>query len=350
MAALFLSAPLALAAPKLAVVEVSSPPTMVGLSAQVTQSVILNAQAQGFSVALPDEVREHVGPNNYDELRTCAGKLACVSSSIRGMAVDRVVLGTLGRNERHYLLRLWLIDLKRLAVVAEVDRSILIASRRLSREIEEAVPRLLKGQSEAKGTLELTTNVRGAEVMINGLPIGLAPLKIDLKPGKHEVIVQKDKYLSVTRLVSIEASGYTKEEVRLLLIPGETPDEETPELVKQAPDQGGRVLPWLKWVAGGVSVAAAGTGVALGLHAKAVEQELLDAYYPARDLYGGTRAQAIEARNSALAANILFGVAVGAAAAGVGFWLLLPMKEAPKVSVTPVAAPGAGGIRLEGSF
>ena len=57
----------------------------------------------------------------------------------------------------------------------------------------------------------------------------------------------------------------------------------------------------------------AGVGAVFGLSARRTEEELKLGYDPGRDVYAGSRREAVSGRQSALIANILYGVA-GAAA------------------------------------
>ena len=62
-----------------------------------------------------------------------------------------------------------------------------------------AIPRLLRGEREAVGTLKLTANVKGATVTIDGEPFGVTPLSIALKPASTRSKLEKKSYLSVSR-------------------------------------------------------------------------------------------------------------------------------------------------------
>lgn len=354
MAALLVTALPAVAKEKVAIVELTSPPTMMGLAAQVTQTVLQSAKQQRFAVVGPDELREKLGEKTYEELRNCEGKVTCVAARVQGVDVQRVVVGSLTRDERSYLIKLWLIDLEKMQVLADVDRAILIASRRLTLDVGEAVPRLLRGEKEARGTLKLTCNVKNAQVTVNGERVGTAPLSLELKPGKHEVHIQKKAYLPVQRLLTVEANRVTEEEVRLLLIPGAQPEEEeVPALVqKDAKEKsaGGLHVPAPAWIAGGVALVAGGAGALFGVRAERTQRELREGFNPDTGVYAGTRQQALDAQSNATVANVLFGVAGAAAVTGVVLTLIGVGEEEPQTSVAPAVGPGAAGLVLGGRF
>src|SRR5262249_42862345 len=158
--------------------------------------------------------------DRYKELVSCGAAAHCVSAMLTGpFTADRAVLGTLRRDEKNYLVQLWLLDLNKGTVVSQVDRAILIASRRLVQDVTDAIPPLLRGEGEKRGTITITSPVKGAEVVLNGEEIGTTPVTVQLKPGRYQVQVSKKNYMEVQRLVDVNAGQTTVEEVRLILLP-----------------------------------------------------------------------------------------------------------------------------------
>ncbi|HZN91343.1 MAG TPA: PEGA domain-containing protein, partial [Myxococcales bacterium] len=263
---------------------------------------------------------------------------------------DRAVLGTLRRDEKNYLVQLWLLDLKGGKVIAEVDRAILIASRRLVQDVTDAVPPLLRGEGERFGKLTITSPVKGAEVMLNGEPLGRTPVSTQLKPGRYEIQVTKKNHMAVQRLVDVNAGQTTVEEVRLILLPGMRAE---PEAVASAGDKAGGEaapsLPWTAWLAFGTSAVAAGTGGYLGIQARNIEGRLQLGKDPVTGVYAGTRAEALAGRNNAVAANVFYGVALAAAAGGVLLTVYAP-PEAPPVKAGASIGPSGPVAAIQGSF
>lgn len=340
----------AAAAPKTAIVEVDAPELMMGLGAQVTRALVTEAQAQKLDVVTPDQLRDKLDAKHLELLKKCGGKPACVAQELESLGIERAVVGQLGRDEKNYLLKLWLIDVKGLTVIADVDRAILIAARRFQKDVEQAVPPLLRGEREARGTLSLTCNLGDAQVTLNGEFVGAPPLSLTLKPGKYEVKLERKKYLSITRLIGVEANQETKADFKLLLKPGELPDDQVvPSLKKDpgAPQQATVSLSALTWVLGGVTVAAGGAGLGFGLVARSQQGALEAGYDQATMVYAGTRAQALEQNRNALIANISFGVA-GAALVGTIISGIVDGTHA--VQVTPTVTPQGAGVSVGGSF
>jgi hypothetical protein len=340
------------AGPKVAIVDVDAPDLMMGLGAQVTRAIVAEAQAQQLDVMTPEELRTRLDAKRYESLRKCGGKAACVAQELESVGVQRAVLGQLGRDEKNYLLKLWLIDVQKLQVVADVDRSILIAARRFQKDVEQAVPPFLRGEQEARGTLVIEANLADAQVTLNGEFIGTPPVTQTLRPGKHEVKIERKKYLPITRLVDVEANKETKVVFKLLLIPGQVPDDQVvPVLAKKKDEEPAPTLQLsaLTWVLGGVAVAAGGTGLAFGLIARGQERTLREGYAPERDLYAGTRALALEQNRNAVVANVAFGVA-GASLIGAVISGIYDGTRPPPVQVTPTASATGAGISVGGSF
>lgn len=336
-----------------AIVDVDAPDLMMGLGAQVTRSIVSAAEAQKLSFVKPEALRAQLDPKKYEQLKKCAGNVACAAELLAPVGVTRAVLGRLDRDEKNYLLKLWLVDLKGLAVIADVDRAILIAARRLQKDVDQAVPPLLRGEREARGKLTIKSNLADAQVTVNGEFIGVTPVTLTLKPGKHEVKLERNKYLSITRLLNVEPNRETVETFKLLLKPGEIPDEQVvPGLVKKEGEggSGSQVrLSWYTWTSGAVAIAAGGVGLYFGLTARSQEKKLLDGYDTNTMVYQGTRQQALDAQSNALAANVAFGVA-GAAAVATVVFIVLDVKNPVPVDVTPVASPDGAGVVVGGRF
>jgi hypothetical protein len=337
---------------KLAVVDVSTPPAMLGLGQQITQALSQEAKAQGFQILTPDDILATLGAKPYEDLQACGGNGVCVAHKLDPLGVDKAVVGTLARDEKNYLVHLWLVDIHAKDVVADVDRAILIASRRLMADVKLAVPDLLRGKKEARGTLRLAANVKGATAFVDGELAGKTPLDLLLKPGKHEVRLEKKSYLPITRLVTVAANAVDEENLRLTLAPGEKPEEqELPDLVARgtpSSEESGFRVPLPAWVALGVGAAAAGTATGFGLAASHLDQRLQNGLNAQTQIYAGTRAQALAGKQDAAVANIAWAVAsAGLLTAAV---LTAVGQGADTVQVSPAAGSHGAAMVLEGRF
>jgi hypothetical protein len=354
--ALFVTSASAAPGQGLAVVEVNAPAMMQGLAQQITRQVFDAARAQGMKVVSSDELETFLGPKNLLLLKQCAGSASCVAGILADLPVNRAVVGTLGRDDTHYLVHLWLVALKPPAAVAEVDRAILIASRRLTSDVAGAIPALLRGEQEAKGTLVVEATVPGASVTIDGEPVGESPVARSLKPGKHQIRVVSPGFYPVERLAGVEPGRTTRDVVRLVAIPGTTAAAlgvlpPTPAAEPTAPGGGGGFrVPVAGWVALGVGVAAAGAGTWLAVASHDNQTQLQAGYDPARNSYQGFRSQAVTGQNQATWANVCFGVA----GAGLVTWGILTWIASSAPPSGPHAAVGVGpqgvSVAVSGTF
>lgn len=348
VAALLAAAPAADA--RLAIVEVDAPDTMLGLAGQVTRALLAEAANQKLALVPPDELRTRLQPKALTAARKCGPSVACVAQALEGLGVARAVVGQLGRDEKNYLLRLWYYDLKQLRLIADVDRSILIAARRFDKDLSEAIPRLLRGEREARGTLVIEANLGDAQVSINGEFVGTPTVTQSLKPGKYEVKLERRKYLSITRLLNVDADQETREHFNLLLKPGEVADEAVPALAKHGADgQGGAGvhLSAPTWIFGALTLIGAGGSIGFSLLEQSQERALLNGYDATSQTYAGTRKDALAAQQSALFANIAYGVTGAALIATIAFII----KDATSpVEVAPVVSGGGAGVVVGGHF
>lgn len=342
----------AVAAPKLAVVDVATPPTLLGLGAQVTRALVSSAQQQGYQVVEPDQVRDAVGAETYAQLQACAGQPTCVINRLGALKVNRIVTGSVARDEKSYLLKLFLIDVDARQVIADVDRVIPIASRRFSQDATAAIPGLLRGEHEARGTLKVSSKVRNINVTVDGALAGRTPLSIELKPGKHELSFDKKKYLPETRWVTVEPNQVTEEDVRMILAPGEVPDEEPTQVASaSAPVEHGQSfrIPALGWIGVSGGVVLGGGAIYFGSAMRNLQLKLTQGYDPVADRYAGTRADVLTGKRDARIANILFAASGAALITGVVF-TVLENTSSPAAKVTLAPLPGGATALLEGRF
>ena len=180
----------------------------------------------------------------------------------------------------------------------------------------------------------------GAEVLVDGQSRGRTPFSIVLPHGTHVVSLVKAGYETVTREVALAPDRSLQLDLTLVKgasappppvaapaavaspPPSPATTQAPPAATQPAPapkpvERGGKV--WT-WVAGGVAVAAAGAGVLYGVQAQEASDQLVNAGQPlppgeAQRLYD-------EAKWKSKTANILFGVAGVAGAAGVTLFFL----------------------------
>ena len=201
--------------------------------------------------------------------------------------------------------------------------------------------------------LLVSSDPRGAEVAVDGRPRGKTPFVIALPPGSYTVTLALAGHASAARQVDLSLEAYAVVDVVLRPAPAVAPEAVAaagtavapaaaappapagspspgapkPDLSAPAPDPLTADLPppgkpapppkkhrvWT-WVATGAAVAAAGAGAYYAVSAQQKSDQLRDGTYrPA----GDATALAEDAESAARNANVLYGIAAGAAAAGV---------------------------------
>lgn len=202
-----------------------------------------------------------------------------------------------------------------------------------------AAMKRIEGKLAATGVMALLvyTDPPGAEVQVDGRPRGRTPFHTVLPPGPYALALALDGRARVEQEVTIPADVSLALEVVLApaspsmttppLVPAAAPDS-TPNLratppaaplvagapLGEAPKpvapRANRRL-WT-WVAAGAAVAALSAGVYQGLEARDAESKLRDGtFHPDAD------GLADDAKTKSRTANVLYGVAGAAAAAGV---------------------------------
>ena len=85
-----------------------------------------------------------------------------------------------------------------------------------SRKSAPSTVMLAEGGEQGKfGTLKLDANVAGAEVIVDGRPAGLTPLKLIVRDGEHDVVVQKKGYRMYQTGVTITADSEVALRIKL---------------------------------------------------------------------------------------------------------------------------------------
>ncbi|MFC2078318.1 PKD domain-containing protein, partial [Candidatus Bipolaricaulota bacterium] len=75
-------------------------------------------------------------------------------------------------------------------------------------------------EAPSTGSLQVVTFPSGANVTLDGIPIGAAPLLRDgVSPGYRTIVVSKSGYQTVTRQVGINAGETTTEQITLVAVP-----------------------------------------------------------------------------------------------------------------------------------
>jgi hypothetical protein len=302
---------------RLAVIEVSAGEGLTGIAAKITRELAAAAVKEGtYEVLDANKVKNAVGTEGLKALQACKGDPACLSEKGVVLQGARIVTGDVQKDEDSYQVKLWLVDVSSGAIVSQVDRDILVASRRLERDVAEAIPALIRGEAEATGQalIAVENGVEGAKVIIDGTESGVTPLTYNGKPGKHALRVEHPDYYPADRFFTVDAGATS--DVKVALVPLPRPAAPPPSLAAAEPGEPFRV-PFTEI---GFGVAGAGlvmlaVGAIIGLGVSGTESDAKDG---ATDgVYGITRTEAQDAVSSASTATLFMILgAVGLAGGG----------------------------------
>ena len=349
---------------RLAVVELAAPSNLAGIGAKLTQDILAAASGvPAYEVLEPGAVEKLLGNDGMSKLHACSGRPECAAPLLAPTAAARAVVGTLDRTETSYLVKLYLIDLKAKTVLSTVDRSILIASRRLNADVKAAIPGLLEGKAEARASVSITTKPAGATLFFDGANLGPTPKTVETKPGKHTVRVTKESYLPVERFVTVEEGNTEQVSLAMTAVPGTNPDDKIATSTDKEKDDGpGIYIPTSSYVFGGIAAVAFGSAAFFGGRSKDVQAKAVDS--DGDGVKNVTRAQALVGQRDTVIANASFITAGLALGATVLFFALTPAPPPPDNkgilnSVLPRPEPreaaivplqGGAAVTLGGTF
>lgn len=230
------------------------------------------------------------------------------------------------------------------------------AAKSYSRYLEEADESLPPGRREEVlatlvrvkrrvSNVAVTVNVAGAEIFVDDVLVGRAPLEapVVISAGRRKVSVSHPKYLPATR--TIDVAGGDTPAVRFDLAPI-SQTAAAPER-RDAPEPSTSRAPF--WIAAGtatLAVAATATFAALAVDADSDHDKAL-ASFPTT----GADIESARSRASrfALATDISGGVAIVAGVAALYFGLRSGGAK-KKASTTPSVQVGLGHLSLQGAF
>jgi hypothetical protein len=185
----------------------------------------------------------------------------------------------------------------------------------------------------------------GAALALDGRPAALTGGALALAAGAHELIARAPGFQD--RKIEIPAERPADYAIEVKLDPVVIAKAPPPPPPAPSRFTGRRKL---ALAAGGVSLAALGAGVVLGLQAKGFDDDAFAlCASPAEPCSGAAEATELNerARARALTANVAYSVAGGAAIAAAALWLTgaperRPGNPGPRVAITPRLGGGAG--------
>ncbi len=155
----------------------------------------------------------------------------CLAEVGAALDASRIISGTLDLVGDVYLLSLAEIDAKSLEPIGRVqaevkkdEAELMKATKRLSVEL------LAKASSQkstvaaanfsgSSGSIEFSTDPRGAAILVGGQPVGTTPTRIEnVAVGRHTVRITRNDYETVDVDVPVSAGGTTKVDAQLRIL------------------------------------------------------------------------------------------------------------------------------------
>ncbi len=194
--------------PRVAVLILGTGGISTELADNLTEVLIVNLSARGkVQVVGKEAVKSRLGGTEKLVLR-CINNKTCVGNVATSLALDFLIVGTLGKFEDQWLYNLYYLDASSAAEKKRVHKRVRGDVAALTQSLDAALAELLKPRVKP-GTLRVEANVAGAKVHLDDEFAGTVPLKREaLKPGPLKVRVEADGYYAAERTVQVQ-SGQT---------------------------------------------------------------------------------------------------------------------------------------------
>jgi hypothetical protein len=275
--------------PKLAVLVLKTDDVPDELADNLTEVLIaaLARRPESFDFVGKDEFKSRLALSGTEAQR-CLDDVACMGRVGVTLGVSQIIAGTVGRKGDDYLYNLNLIDLGSGRLLARVYNLVGGGVPRLVVSLQTSAGKLFE-RARPPGSLRVAGAARGAQIYVDDEFIGVGPARREnLEPGKHQLRVVKTGRLGWQKDIDVKSGAQL--DISL--------DEANLPRRRRWP----KVLAWTSLgVAGGAGLA----GLLLGI----LSQESAGANLGRQATIDYRQGKATQA----LTANVLFGVAGGAA-------------------------------------
>ena len=227
--------------------------------------VVLGAYANDAArlVIGPDDIRRAL---EWEASRQQAGcdDSKCLAEVGSALDAHRIVSGTLDAIGDVYLLSLSEIDAVTLEPVARVQEEVKKDEGELMKAVRRLGELLVTKAKAAKattaaalftgkaGSIEFSTDPRGATVLVGGQPVGTTPTRIEnVNAGRHTVRITRDDYETVDVEVPVHGGGTTRVNVELRILRAIAQQNlEVRQNKWREADEWNRISGWTKGVVG----------------------------------------------------------------------------------------------------
>lgn len=170
---------------------------------------------------VPLPTRREIERSVTTDQQQCTGEAKCLAAVGKKLGVDIVVTGTVGAMGSAYVLNIKAVDTATAKQVQRIQSDPLRGSPdELIEGVRVAAYKLLAPE-QLHGTIQIQTDIVGAEVRLDGRQMGKTPLPNlgvirKLALGKHDLVVQAPGYDPFTDEIDVHFQKVARAEVRLL--------------------------------------------------------------------------------------------------------------------------------------
>lgn len=203
----------------------------------------------------------------------CTGSVdaACMAEIGGALGVDFLIYGSVAKIGATYSLSLVLLDISKAEAANRANKKIAEVGALLD-ETSVATKLLVQPLlADKKGFLVLDVREAGAKVTVDGRLAGVSPLagRIELAMGAHEVLIEKEGFLTWAKTVDVPPNQATVEPVSLVPSQAFIDDYES----------SARLTRTIAWATAGTGAALVGTAIVLRLLADARFDDLQNKGY-----------------------------------------------------------------------
>jgi hypothetical protein len=327
--------------------------------------VLLRAETsrlKGFSLQTKKRTEGILARPRNQELRKCGGETACLCKIGKALGVKKLVTGVIGGLGDDYTFDLKLVDVRSCREERRINEALSGREDLLIGAIRRALYKLVAPELFV-GSIGIDVPVEGAQVLIDGQPVGVTPLAAPvggLKPGSHKLQITKEGLSSFEDSIPVRFQVVTRVKVDLVrsTLLGLSYEEEKkpeatpkPKIVKPVRKKGSPVIRVLAWSSAGLAGAAIIGASLAGWRSNVAEREVEDAARSS-SLTSGHQDTINRGEMFATLSNVGWGIAGGAAVLSLVLFLVDSFSdgEAGPATVAPTVTKEGGGVMLQWSF
>lgn len=187
-------------------------------SALTTEVSNTLAQLRVFQVITREDIKRMLQLEQTKQQCTGSVDAACMAEIGGALGVDYLIYGSVAKIANTYSLSLVLLDISKAEAANRANKKITDVGALLD-ETGSATKLLMQPLlADKKGFLVLDLREAGAKVTIDGRLVGVSPLagRVELPMGAHEVLIEKQGFLTWAKTVDVPPNQAAVEPVSLV--------------------------------------------------------------------------------------------------------------------------------------